>query len=98
MTNESIIQVLGHLFLQNNITSAWLLEQGEDGIANCLKALGQQTMAAWYIVAAARNWGRMPRDYCGLSNYLGVGPTISLVCIAVCFGENQGAPCDVHMV
>jgi endonuclease III len=67
-------------------------------IYNRLGALGLQTMTARYIVAAARNWRGMPRDYHGLSSYLGVGPRISLVCIAVCFGDGQGAPCDVHMV
>jgi endonuclease III len=98
VTDDSIIQVFGPLFLENNVTPAWVLQEGEDGIANRLRALGRQTMTARYIVAAARNWSGMPRDYRGLSNYLGVGPKISLVCIAVCFGDDQGAPCDVHMV
>jgi hypothetical protein len=56
VTNDSIIQVFGPLFLENNVTLAWLLEEGEDGIANWLRALGRQTMTARYIVAAARNW------------------------------------------
>jgi endonuclease III len=97
VTDDSIIQVFGPLFLENNVTPVWDLEEGEDGIANWLRALGRQTMTAWYIVAAARNWGGMPRNYRGLSNHLGVGPKISLVFIAVCFRDDQGAPCDVHM-
>jgi hypothetical protein len=40
----------------------------------------------------------MPRNYRELSTFQGVGPKISLVCITVCFGDEQGAPCDVHMV
>jgi endonuclease III len=83
---------------KNNATPAWVLEEGEDGIANRVRALGRKTMTTWYIVAVARSWGGMPRDYCVLSNYLGVGPVISLVCIAVCFGDNQGAPCIVYVV
>jgi hypothetical protein len=55
-------------------------------------------MTARYIYSAAKNWTGMPQDYRELSAFLGVGPKISLVCVAVCFGEEQGAPCDVHMV
>jgi endonuclease III len=83
VTGESTIQVSGPLFLENNVTPDWVLEKGEDGIANRLRALGRQTMTARYIVSAARNWSGMPSDYRELSNYLGVGPKISLVCIAV---------------
>jgi endonuclease III len=55
-------------------------------------------MTARYVYSAARNWTGMPRDYRELLMFQGVGPKISLVCIAVCFGDKQGAPCDVHMV
>jgi endonuclease III len=55
-------------------------------------------MTAHYILSAIINWKGMPRDYCKLSNFLGVGPKIFLVCIAVCYGNKQGAPCNVHMV
>jgi hypothetical protein len=59
MTNDSIIQVFGPIFLENNVIPAWVLEEGEGGIANWLRALGRQNMTARYIVAAARNWSGM---------------------------------------
>jgi len=98
VTDDSIILVFGPLFRDNCVTPRWVLEEGELGIANRLRALGRQTMTARYIVSAATNWNGMPRDYRQLSHFLGVGPKISLVCVAVCFGDYQGSPCDVHMV
>ncbi len=53
MTDDSIIQVFGPLFLHNNVTPAWVLKEGEDGITNGLRAFGQQTMTACYIITAA---------------------------------------------
>jgi endonuclease III len=55
-------------------------------------------MTAQYVHSAVKNWTGMPHDYSELSTFQGVGPKISLVCIAVCFGDEQGAPCNVHMV
>ena len=98
VTDDSIIQVFGPLFKDNHVTPRWVLDQGESSIATRLRALGRQTMTARYILSAAENWSGLPRDYRVLSNFLGVGPKISLVCIAVCYGDEQGAPCDVHMV
>jgi endonuclease III len=98
VTDDSIILVFGPLFRDYHVTPGWVLEEGESGIADRLRALGRQTMTARYIYSAAKNWTGMPRDYRELSSFLGVGPKISLVCIAVCYGDEQGAPCDVHMV
>ena len=98
VTDDSIIQVFGPLFRDNHVTPKWVIDEGESAIASRLRPLGRQSMSARYIVSAATNWKGMPRDYRVLSNFLGVGPKISLVCIAVCFGDHQGAPCDVHMV
>jgi hypothetical protein len=53
VTDDSIIQVFGPLFLHNNVTPAWVLREGEDGITNWLRAFGRQTMTARYIVTAA---------------------------------------------
>jgi endonuclease III len=98
VTDESIIQVFGPLFRDNHVTPAWVLTEGEAGIATRLNALGRQSMTAKYVVSAAENWTGLPRDYRELSKFLGVGPKISLVCISVCYGDDQGAPVDVHMV
>jgi endonuclease III len=98
VTDDSIILVFGPLFRDYHVTPGWVLEEGESGIADRLRALGRQTMTARYIYSAAQNWTGLPRDYRELSSFLGVGPKISLVCIAVCYGDEQGAPCDVHMV
>jgi endonuclease III len=98
VTDDSIILVFGPLFRDYHVTPGWVLEEGESGIADRLRALGRQTMTARYIYSAAKNWTGLPRDYRELSSFLGVGPKISLVCIAVCYGDEQGAPCDVHMV
>jgi hypothetical protein len=32
VTDDSIIQISGPLFLENNVTPAWVLQEGEDGI------------------------------------------------------------------
>jgi endonuclease III len=98
VTDDSIILVFGPLFRDHHVTPHWVLNEGESGIAFCLRALGRQTMTAVYVHSAAKNWKGMPRDYRELSTFQGVGPNISIVCIAVCFGNEQGAPCDVHMV
>ncbi len=99
VTDDSIILVFGPLFQDNHaVTPGWVLQEGELGIAARLQALRRQLMTARYFYSAAKNWTGLPRDYRQLSNYLGVGPKISLVCIAVCYGDYQGAPCDVHMV
>jgi hypothetical protein len=98
VTDDSIIQVFGPLFRDNQVTPDWVIAEGESGIAKRLQALGRQSMTARYICSAAENWKGMPRDYRKLSSFLGVGPKISLVCTAVCFGDEQGVPCDVHMV
>jgi hypothetical protein len=98
LSDVSIILIFGSTLRENNVTLAGVLEKGKDGISNRLRALDQQTMTARYIVPAPRNWSGMLRDYCGLSSYLGAGPKMSLVCIAVCFGDDQGAQCHVHMV
>jgi endonuclease III len=98
VTDDSVILVFGPLFRDHHITPQWVLNEGESGIAFRLQALGRQTMTARYVHSAPKYWKGMPRDYRELSTFQGVGPKISLVCIAVCFGDEQGAPCDVHMV
>jgi endonuclease III len=98
VTDDSIILVFGPLFRDHHVTPQWVLDEGEAGAAFRLRALGRQTMTAWYVYSAAKNWTGMPRDYRELSMFQGVGPKISLDCIAVCFGDEQGAPCHVHMV
>jgi hypothetical protein len=40
VTDDSIIQVFGPFFLHNNVTPAWILKEGEVGIANRLRAFG----------------------------------------------------------
>jgi hypothetical protein len=55
--DDSIILLFGPLFLDNLVTTTWVLQEGEVGIANRLvKALGRQLMTAHYILSAARNW------------------------------------------
>jgi hypothetical protein len=98
VTDYSIILVLAPLVRDHHVTPQWVLDEGESGAAFCLQALGRQTMTARYVHSAAKNWKGMPRNYHELLSFQGVGPNISLVYIAVCFGDEQGTPCDVHMV
>jgi hypothetical protein len=98
VTDDSIILFFGLLFRGHHVTPQWVLNEGELGIAFRLRALGRQTMTAGYVHSAAKNWKGMPRDYRELSTFQGVEPKLSLVCMAVCFGDEQGAPYNVHMV
>jgi hypothetical protein len=105
ITDDSIILVFVPFFQGIHVRSTWVLEEGELGIVNRLQALDRQLMTAHYILSATRNWKGIPRDYPELTHFVGVGPKLSWIFIAVCYGEDavyygdeQGVPCNVHMV
>jgi endonuclease III len=98
--DRKIIEVFGELFRENHITEEWVLEFGENHLAEKLATLGMQKKSSSNIMNAAKHMislSREPRDYRELQILDGVGPKIALVTIQEAHGKAQGVPCDVHM-
>jgi len=96
--DSKILDVFGKFFKENYVDPEWVLAQGESKIQSIFAPLGCQKDTTKYVLGIACAWQGMPRDYCLLLQFPGVGLKVALVTIDECFKMAQGVPCDVHMV
>jgi endonuclease III len=97
--DKKIIDVFGKLFREYTVTPQWVIELGEEELANKLTPLGRQIQSANFITKAAKYLlhSDPPRDYRDLQALEGVGSKIALVTMQEALGSTQGIPCDIHM-
>jgi endonuclease III len=96
--DTKIVPLFKKLFVENEFNPQWVLDQGQAKLQSIFAPLGRQKDTSKYITAIADVWHSMPRDYRLLLQLPGVGPKVALVTIFECFNNNQGVPCDIHMI
>jgi endonuclease III len=96
--DTKIVPLFKKLFVENEFNPQWVLDQGQAKLQAIFAPLGRQKDTSKYITAIADVWHSMPRDYRLLLQLPGVGPKVALVTIFECFNNNQGVPCDIHMI
>jgi endonuclease III len=73
----------------------------EEGLRELLRPLGRQANSSKFVIASMtelkKRGGVLPRDYCVLTQFPGVGPKVALVTCQEVYGNGQGVPHDIHM-